>query len=273
MNKLKVLAVLVNYGDEQLDYLQTVVSTLKSFVKYDVTIVVQSNLPLEIQGIDKVNVVELEDYQLLPLTCRKEIWDRRNDFDIFIYGENDHLFIEKHIDNHLRYESILPKNRIAGLIQFEENSTGRYYPGYHHHFEWDFNSVETYNGLKFAHFRNVHQASFIVTKTQLESIGNAFSFSKLVKEKPLSLMDKILNKIRAYFNKPLKRYNQYSVKCKVNTDVYEFAGLKKLICITEFEDNLIHHLPNIYIDGLKGRNKFRSDSDRMEKALKKLLKN
>jgi hypothetical protein len=46
-----------------------------------------------------------------------------------------------------------------------------------------------------------------------------------------------------------------------------------MICISDFEDNLIHHLPNLYIDGLKGRNKFRSDQTRMTKALSKLLDN
>ena len=47
--------------------------------------------------------------------------------------------------------------------------------------------------------------------------------------------------------------------------------MKKLICISEFEDNLIHHLPNLYIEGLKGRNKLMSDSARMNSALNQLL--
>lgn len=65
--------------------------------------------------------------------------------------------------------------------------------------------------------------------------------------------------------------NKYSVKCKVNTDIYEFGDMKKLICISEFEDNLIHHLPNLYIEGLKGRNKLISDSARINSALNQLL--
>ena len=119
--KKNLLAVLVNYGDEQLDYLQEVITKLKSFKNFNVTVVVQSNIALSTNGIDTLNVVTLEDYQLLPLTCRKEIWDRRNDYDVFIYGENDHLFLEKHVEKHLEYETILPDNRITGLIQFEEN--------------------------------------------------------------------------------------------------------------------------------------------------------
>jgi hypothetical protein len=271
LNKRKLLAVLVNYGDEQLNYLAKVVSGLKSFKYYDVTVIVQSNIALNIENIDKVNIITLEDYQLLPLTCRKVIWDNKDDYDIFLFGENDHLFLEHHIDKHLEYEKILPDNRITGLIQFEENEKGRYYPGYHHHYDWKYNSVEIYNGLKFAHFSNTHQATFILSKRQLHEIGNAFNFNSLVKDPSLSLIDKVFNKLRKVMRKPLKYPNDYSVKCKVNTDIYDYGGMKKLICISEFEENLIHHLPNIYIDGLKGRNKFRSHEDRMNAALKKLL--
>ena len=44
MKKNKVLAVLVNYSNEQLEYLQQVVSRLKSFKKYEVTVMVNSNI-------------------------------------------------------------------------------------------------------------------------------------------------------------------------------------------------------------------------------------
>ena len=180
---MKVLAVLVNYGDEQLSYLEYVVRELNSFKKYNVTVVVNSNIPLDIVGIDKVNVFELDDYQFLPLTCRKVIWENRNKFDVFIYGENDHFFKEKHIDNQLEYAKIIPKNRITGLMQYEEDETGKYYPGYHFDFEWDFNSVEVYGGKKFAHFTNVHQATFILTNEQLLRVGKKINFEELVIEK------------------------------------------------------------------------------------------
>ena len=58
---------------------------------------------------------------------------------------------------------------------------------------------------------------------------------------------------------------------KTNTDIYQHAGMKKLICISEFEQNLIHHLPNLYVHGDKGRAKLNSDENRMQNALKRLL--
>ena len=242
-----VLAVLVNYGEDQLQYLEQVINELKSFQKYDVSIVVNSNIPLDIEGIDKVNVIQLDDYQLLPLTCKQVIWDHRDDFDVFLFGENDHLFKEHHINNYLKYTSILPKDKIAGLIQYEENQTGKHYPAYHAHYGWDYNSVEEYDGLKFAHFTNIHQATFILTQNQLLEIGSKFDFTQ--------------------FFGP----SSYSVKCKVNTDIYQFCGMKKMICISEFEDNLIHHLPNIYINGEKGRAKLGLEEEKMINTLNKLL--
>ena len=243
----KILAVLVNYNKEQLQYLEQVVNELKSFKKYSITIVVNSNIPLDIKGIDRVNVIELNNYQLLPLTCRQVIWDHKDEFDIFLFGENDHLFKEHHIDKHLEYTSFLPKNRITGLIQYEENDNEKYYPAYHGSYDWDYSSVEEYNGKKFAHFTNLHQATFILTKEQLHIIGSKFNFTQ--------------------FFGPSK----YSEKCIVNTDIYQFGDWKKVICISDLEDNLIHHLPNIYIKGELGRAAFSSPSIKMEKALKKLL--
>ena len=270
MNQLiKVLAVFVNYGDEQIHYLQELVDRLTQFKKYEVRIVVNSNIDIKIRGVDELNIIELDDYQFLPLTCRKVIWDKKDEFDIYIYGENDHLFTEKHIDNHISYSKFLPKNRISGLIQYEEDDSGKYYPAYHADFEWDFNSVEVYNGKKFAHFSNIHQATFILTIYQLKQIGSKIDFESLKNER--IYLKKKINKVKRFFGIKTETLYKYSVKCKVNTDIYEFGGMKKLICISEFEDNLIHHLPNLYIEGLKGRNKLMSDSARMNSALNQLL--
>jgi len=268
-NLPKLLAVLVNYGNEQISFLEKVVKELKSFEKFDVTVIVNSNIDLNIEEIDKVNTLTLPDYQLLPLTCRSVIWENRNDYDVFIYGENDHLFLERHIEKHIEYSNILPKNKISGLIQFEENETGKYYPAFHAKYNWDLKSVKEYGGKKFAHFTNVHQASFILTKEQMLRAGANFDFLKLVNEN--TLLNKIKRELCKFGFKIERQDNKYSVKCKVNTDVYLYGGMKKMICISEFNDNLIHHLPNLYIDGKAGRLKLRADENKMDDSIKRLL--
>lgn len=246
---MKLLAVLVNFGTEQLNYLEQVVNKLKSFKNYDVDIVVHTNIKTYLKGIEE-KIFNLPNFQYLPLTCKATIWDRRNEYDVFLFGENDHLFLEHHVTKHLKYEKILPENRISGLIQYEENANGYYYPAYHANYEWDYNSVEKHGGKLFAHFTNVHQATFILSKKQLLRIGELHDF-------------------KGYFGKS----RGYSVKCKVNTDIYQFCGMRKLICISDFKKNMIHHLPNIYIKGENGRTKLGSWDSRMQTALTKLKSN
>lgn len=78
-------------------------------------------------------------------------------------------------------------------------------------------------------------------------------------------------KVFKAFKIKIKEYYIYDDLCKVGTDIYKFGGMKKVICISEFEDNLIHHMPNIYINGKAGRKKQRSDENRMNAALERLL--
>jgi hypothetical protein len=62
----------------------------------------------------------------------------------------------------------------------------------------------------------------------------------------------------------------YSVKCRVNTDLFEFSNWEKVICISEFDKNIIHHLPNFYVDGSNGRARFYRDHETMLKWIKEI---
>jgi hypothetical protein len=251
VERKSVLVSIVNYGEEQLEYLQKVVDSIKSFKKYDTTVLITSNVNLDgvIHSADHfVYITELPTWELLPLMARRVLVNYRNKFDYYLYTENDHLWQEHHVDNYIRYESILPVNYISGLIQYETDGVQNYYPAYHAHYDWDYNSVEEFGGLKFAQFTNQHQASFLISNDKFETINNNFNLNEFYSQ------------------------DQYSIKCKVNTEIYKYSRYKKVICISEFDDNLIHHLPNVYIHGDgKVRIKQRSDSERMNNALKKLL--
>ena len=240
-----ILAVIVNYGDEQLQYLEEVVAAMKSFKKYNVTIIVNSNIPLNLDGIDHVNVIELDDYELLPSTCKQVIWHYRNDFDGFIYTENDHLWLEHHLDNHYKYSEILPDNRIPGLVQYEQRGAGpKYYCAFAVN-RFVVGSREVYEGYEFTRLVNVHQASYFVTKKQLD----------LVVERNPNYFTHIDTRVKTL---------TYSLKCRVNTDLFEFSGFEKVVCVSEFEDNLIKHLPAVYIDGTLGRSKMRGTQEEMD---------
>ncbi len=269
MCKKKVLAVLVNYGGEQVEYLKLVLKELKAFRKFDVYTIVHSNIFINDINIDEIKIIKLENFQLLPLTCRKTIWERRELFDFFYYGENDHLFTENHLDNHIRYTKILPSNKIPGLIQFEQKDNVKYFPALHANYSWR-QKVWNYGNLKFGHFDNLHQASFLLDKNQLFKVSRKIDFLSLYYPKP-NIIQKVLIKFKKKFGYDVNVKNKYSVKCKVNTDIYEHGGFLKLICISEFNNNLIHHLPNLYINGEKGRKKLRGESQLMYSQVQNLL--
>lgn len=248
---MKILVNIVNFGDEQLDYLKQVIDEIKSFKKYKSTIIVNSNINLNIDGIDKLNVFDLSNYDpnLLPLTCRSTILEEYNkDYDLFIFNENDHLLKEIHLDRFVEYSKILPSNIISGLIQYELDTDNKFhYPAYHANFDWDYDLVEKYGDKKFAHFTNIHQACFILNKSQLQNIVNNFDFSQPIGN------------------------SFYGIKERTNTDIYGNCNMRKLICISDFKDNLIHHLPNLYVGGTNGRNKLGNGEDKMNQALEILL--
>lgn len=269
MKKLKILAVIVNYGEEQLSYLKQMVVSLKNFKNYEVSIIVNSNITFNIKGVDKVELFELEDNRNLPLTCRKTIWENRDNYDLFFYSENDLSIKEDHFDRFLIYTNILPKNRIAGLIRYEEDQGKKVYPDYHAEFDWDYKSVEKYGDKTFSHFTNLHQASFILTKDQLMRVGRRFKFWSLVKDK-IPLTYRVKEKVRHWLSLKTKKYYIYDVICKVCTDIYKHGGMKKVICISEFEDSLIHHMSDVYANGLKGKNMSIAHDELMTMALKKM---
>jgi hypothetical protein len=132
-------------------------------------------------------------------------------------------------------------------MQYEISDQGRFYPAYHGDYDWDYSAVERYGNLLFAHFTNVHQASFLISQKQLLKIKEKHDFSNFLS------------------------CDHYRLMPKANTDIYRYAGMKKLICISEFEQNLIHHLPNLYVHGDKGREIFNTEENRMQKALKRML--
>tara|TARA_R110000868_G_scaffold15615_1_gene71003 strand:- start:98 stop:868 length:771 start_codon:yes stop_codon:yes gene_type:complete len=253
--EMNILAVIVNYGEEQLQYLEQVVRELKSFKKYNVTVIVNSNTKLDIPGIDYVNEVRLNDYQHLPATCKQVIHHYKDEFDGFIYTENDHLWKEHHLDNHIRYSELLPDNRIPGLIQYEEGKDNKkYYCAFgfgHNHLIPG--SKEIYSNLEFCRLSNVHQASYFITKKQLDRV--------------IQYNPEYFKNLASTNVKTLSPYG-YSVKCRVNTDLFEFSNWEKVICISEFDDNLIEHLPGVYINGEKGRPQMRGTQEEMNNWIK-----
>ena len=224
--KTRFLVVLANYGSDQLDYLCRVVSEFRSFdsARFHVDVVIHSDEPYAIEPLASCEfaICRPHNPHLLPSSCRRTILERCQDYDLFLYSENDQLYRQDQVDAFLECSGVLPDDRIAGFIQYEQSGDkrGRVFPAYFGAFRWKPRSVEVYGGKVFARFTNLHHAGFLLTKKHLQRVIEHTDFLEI---------------------RP-----PYNLKCSVGTNPYEYGGMAKVICISEFERFLTHHLPDKY---------------------------
>ena len=221
---MKVLAAIANYGTKNQAYLANLLDEYRS-MPYEVQSVVLSNVPKEL-GPDVEVAVGLpsKDPWSLPFAHKQIFADRVDDYDLFIYSEDDTLIQQRHIDAFLEVTNVLPADRIVGFLRYEEDADGQKYCSTMHSFyHWMPGSVESFGPYTFAYFTNEHSASYMLTQDQLRRAIASGGF--LVPP----------------------HHGRYDLLCTAATDPYTQCGFKKLICISRIEDFLLHHLPNQYL--------------------------
>ena len=226
VKKTRFLVVLANYGDEQLNHLCRVVEEFQKFDsdRFHVDIVIHSNDHFAVESLNACEfaICRPENPHMIPSSCRRTIYERRQDYDLFLYSENDQLYRQTQIEAFIECTNILPENRIAGFLRYEESGDdrGRIYPDYFGAFRWKPRSVEVHGGKLFARFTNIHHAGFLLMKQHLDRVIERTDFLEI---------------------RP-----PYNLKCSVGTNPYEYGDMTKMICISELERFLTHHLPDKY---------------------------
>jgi 2-polyprenyl-3-methyl-5-hydroxy-6-metoxy-1,4-benzoquinol methylase len=224
---MKILVAIANYGTKNAEYLERLLAEYTA-MPYDVNIIILSNTPKNL-GPDAEVLVGLptKDPWSLPFGHKKIFADRIDDYDLFIYSEDDTLITTRNIESFLEVTKVLPNDKIAGFIRFEEFPSGtRRYPDADVYYHWLPDSVEKISEYTFAHFTNEHSACYMLTREQLKRAIKSGGF--LV---------------------PPHR-GKYDLLCSAATDPYTQCGMTKVICISHFEKFTLHHLPNAYIERL-----------------------
>ena len=96
---IRMLVVIVNYGDTQINHLNKMVDEFVNNYtsKFQIDTVVHSNIPIPtLQGKANVVVVvedmsKYPDPHMFPISLRKTVYDNRDKYDLFLSTENDHL--------------------------------------------------------------------------------------------------------------------------------------------------------------------------------------
>lgn len=224
----RVLVAICNHGTKNQSFIKQLLNEYRSMTRHDVSIVVLSNIPRDYdEDVEVLVGLPIADPWSLPFGYKELFASRATEYDLFIYTEDDTLITERNIEAFVEETQILPEKYIAGFMHFEVLPDGRRnYTGMHSQFHWDPNSVIRFGNSLFAYHTNEHSACFILTQWQLRKAIDSGGFML-----------------------PPRR-GRYDMLVTAATEPYLECGMKKLICISRFDDFSLHHLPNVYLGKL-----------------------
>jgi hypothetical protein len=190
---VRILIVIESYGTANDVYLRRLVEEYRS-MSFETEIVVLSNIPKAVPAGAKVQVVrrrsipwrdlsafkksdlralkheykEWRRHMDLPFAHKQIFAEHLDEYDLFIYSEDDTLVTERNIRAFLGASDVLLGDEIAGFFRFEETPDGGLnYPEVHGPYHWDTASVCRRGKHTFAFFTNEHAACYVATRDQL----------------------------------------------------------------------------------------------------------
>lgn len=249
--RMRLLVAITSWGTGNDRFLAQLVSEYQSMA-FDVDIIVLSNSQKTVPpGVEVVSVPfpgikspsfrrmiasvqypwlipqeyrEWKKHMGFPFAHKKMFADRLDDYDLFLFSEDDTLVTERNLRAFQEMSAVMAEDEVPGFLRYEENPEGgRNYPEVHGRYHWDPASVRTRAGHTLAFFSNEHAACYVLTQQQLRRAIDSGGF--LVE--PHS--------------------EKYDLLCTAATDPYTQCGFQKLIPISRLDDFLIHHLPNKYV--------------------------
>lgn len=221
---LRILVAIASYGTGNDHYLRRLIVEYRS-MPFHIDIVVLSNIEKKpFPGIECLVGLPDRNPWSLPFAHKKLFADRADQYDMFIYSEDDILVTEANIRAFQQINPLLKSDEIAGFLRIEKKEGGeKSYPDMHGFFHWDSQSIRTRGNCILARYTNEHAACYILTKSQLQAAIRSGGFLVGIHEE------------------------KYDLLCTAATDPYTQCGMTKLIPVSRVSDFCVHHMSNKYI--------------------------
>jgi len=221
---MRILVVIASYGVANDGYLRQVVREYQG-MQGAVDIVVLCEKPKPVPpGTRLLAGLPTKDPWSLPFAHKRLFTEHVDEYDLFIYAEDDILITKDNVEAFLEASSILPEDEIAGFLRIELGPDGQlYYPDVNRQFHWDPQSVRARGSHFLARFSCEHSACYILTRVQLKRAIASGGFTVGPHQ------------------------GKYDLACTASTDVYTQCGAKKMVCISELQRFYVRHLSNKYI--------------------------
>ncbi len=221
---LSILVAIANHGTKNDVYAERLITEYRS-MSHQVDFVVMSNID-KAWGEDVEMLIgsPTSNPWSLPFGHKRVFAERLEQYDLFVYTEDDTLLTEAQIDSFLRVTEVLPEHLIAGFLREERTEDGsRFISTVHNHFHWEPSSALSIAGHSFAYFSNEHAACYVLTRSQLR---RAIESGGYIVEPHESRFDLLVT---------------------AATDPYTQCGFRKVICTSHIDEFILEHLPNAYL--------------------------
>jgi SAM-dependent methyltransferase len=221
-----ILVAIAYHGTTNEPYVHKLIDSYRS-MSFAVDIVLLTEAPKDLHGVEQRIGLPIEDPYSLPWAHKDLFAERRDDYDLFIYSEDDTLVREADVCSFLRATALLPPDHVAGFLRTEIHADGTLRcSSAHNNFHWDPSSALEAGGEVFAHFTNPHSALFMLTRDQLQRAIDSGGFLRS------------------------PRSGRFSMRVTAATDPYTRCGLHKVVSVSRLEDFLLPHLSNRYQESL-----------------------
>lgn len=172
---MKILVSIATYGIKNVEYLKRVIDEYKSFKNHDIDIIVHGTTPL---NRNDITFITHEDPECTVYYHRNDFIEKQNEYDYFLFSEDDILISEQTIDTYIRYDSILPHDHCLGFLRYENTPEKIKYlidlwlnvPGY----DYIKSSCVQIDKHNYFTVTNPHQSCYILSQVKLKyTIANS----------------------------------------------------------------------------------------------------
>jgi len=217
-----ILVAVASYGSGQEHFLKRVIAEYQR-LDTPCRIVVLSNVDKPVQGAEVIVGLPSRDSYSLPFAHRKVFRENVNNYDLFIYTEDDTLLTARNIRAFLEIQQYLEDDEILGFVRSETDPSGAcYIVSANCHFRWLPDTVITRGPHRFAQFSNQHSGCYIASRKQLANAIASGGFTLT------------------------PRTGRYGMLETAASDIYTQCGLTRVVCLTQIEDFIVPHLANKY---------------------------
>lgn len=222
--RVKLLVAIANHGTKNQQYLDQLLAAYRA-MPIAVDIVVLSNIPKDLGPDVEVRVgAPSPNPWSLPFAHRQLFHDRLDEYDYFIYSEDDTLLTWEVMQAFMQSIEELGPDEIAGFVRTERGPDNAiYYSTCHSFFRWIPSSVRVRQGQLWAKYSNEHAACFVVSQDQLRRAIASGGFPTAPHE------------------------GRHDMLCAAATDIYTQCGFERLVSLDKLGQFTLPHLPNKYI--------------------------